>query len=135
MKTSAYSLLAILLLSTATFASDVITSTRSANPTVTTNSYKVTVFPASACVSKLHVIVEREPGQSMSIYLKDAHGTPLAQQWVSKKQGTFRFQFDLSALKEGNYSVEVSSGNDVALYPVTLTSQPSHALTRTITVN
>jgi hypothetical protein len=136
MKLIAQSLLTALLLSTATFASDVVTkSTTSANPTVITNSYKVAVYPSTTMTSKLHVVVEREPGQTMTIYLKDAQGIRLAEQQISKKQGTFHFQFDLAALEDGNYSVQVISGNDVALYPVTLKTQPTQATSRTLTLN
>ncbi|MCK8492348.1 hypothetical protein M0L20_10845 [Spirosoma sp. RP8] len=134
MKTIAQSFAMALLLSTAAFADNiVITSTKSVSPMVTTNSYKVAVFPSSTNGSKLHVIVERQPGQSMTIFLKDARGNALGQQRVGKSQGTFRFQFDLAELQDGNYRVEVVSGNDVALYPVTLKTQPSVA--RTLIVN
>lgn len=132
MKTIVQSLVAALLFSTATLASDVIPA--STNPTVTTNSYKVVVYPAIT-PNKLNVIVERQPGQMMVVSMKDCNGHRLGQQLVDKKQGTFRFQFDLSALQDGNYSVEVISGNDVALYPVTLKTQSAQETTRTITLN
>ncbi|GAB3983945.1 hypothetical protein GCM10028806_58140 [Spirosoma terrae] len=132
MKTIVQSLVAALLFSTATLASDVIPA--STNPTVTTNSYKVVVYPAIT-PNKLNVIVERQPGQMMVVSMKDSNGHRLGQQLVDKKQGTFRFQFDLSALQDGNYSVEVISGNDVALYPVTLKTQSAQETTRTITLN
>ncbi|WP_338873116.1 hypothetical protein WBJ53_29715 [Spirosoma sp. SC4-14] len=131
MKTIAQSLLAALLLSTAALTTDA--TAKPVNP-VTTSSYKAAVYP-SLNASKLHVVVERQPGQAMAVYLKDSHGNRLAQQLVNKKLGTFRFQFDLSDMQDGNYTVEVVSGNDVALYPVTLTTKPSQAVTRTLTLN
>lgn len=135
MKTLAHSLLTALLLSTATLASaETITSATLTNPTVTTDSYKVVVFPSSI-PSKLNVFVERTPGQSMSVLLKGADGKILARQIISKKQGNFRFVFDMSEAEDGAYSVEVSSGNDVTIYPVTLATQPVQVATRTITLN
>lgn len=135
MKTLAHSLLTALLLSTATFASDATTKpTTSANPTVTTDSYKVAVVP-SATPSKLNVYVERNPGQVMSVSLKSTNGKVIAKQFVSKKQGNFRFKFDLSDLEDGTYSVEVASGKDVTVYPVTLATQPVQAPARQITLN
>lgn len=135
MKTLAHSLLTALLLSTATFASDATTKpTTSANPTVTTDSYKVAVIP-SAIPSKLNVYVERNPGQVMLVSLKSTDGKVLAKQFVSKKQGNFRFKFDLSDLEDGTYSVEVASGKDVTVYPVTLATQPVQAPARQITLN
>ena len=135
MKTFAHSLLTALLLSTATFASTAATTpTTSANPTVTTDSYKVAVVP-SAKPSKLNVYVERNPGQAMIVLLKAADGQVLAKQYISKKKGGFRFQFDLAELQDGAYSVEVSSGNDVTVYPVTLATQPAQAATRVLTLN
>ncbi|GAB4025730.1 hypothetical protein [Spirosoma koreense] len=134
MKTFAQSFIAALLLSTATFASTAATTTpTAANPTVTTDSYKAAVFP-SALPSKLNVYVERTPGQTMIVSLKGSDGKVLAKQLINKKQGDFRFQFDLSELIDGNYSVELASGNDVAVYPVTLSTQPAKVSSRQITL-
>jgi len=139
MKTLTTSLFAALLLSTATFASSTTTTpTEALHPTevtVNTNSYKVAVFPSSTMVSKLNVIVERAPGQAMTILLKNAEGDVLGTQKINKKQGTFRFQFDLANLKDGDYTVEVISGNDVTVRPVTLTTQPAKEAMRTIALN
>lgn len=71
----------------------------------------------------------------MIVSLKTADGKVLAKQSVSKKEGNFRFQFDLSELQDGSYSVEVSSGNDVTVYPVTLATQPAQVSTRVLTLN
>ena len=135
MKTFAHCLFAALLLSTATFASTATTTpVTSANPTVTTDSYKVAIFPAAA-PSKLNVYVERNPGQMMVVSLKSATGKVLGRQVVNKKQGTFHFQFDLSELQDGTYSVELSSGKDVTIYPITLATQQAQLSTRQITLN
>lgn len=133
MKTFTHSLFAALLLSTATFASAATTiPVTAANPTVTTDSYKVAVFPA-ATPSKLNVYVERIPGQMMYVSLKSVNGKILGRQVVNKKQGNF--QFDLSDLQDGAYSVEVLSGKDVTVYPVTLATQQAHSSTRQITLD
>ncbi|MBD2754548.1 hypothetical protein [Spirosoma validum] len=134
MKTFAQSLLTALLLSTATLASTAATTPTAANPTVTTDSYKVAVFPSST-PSKLNVFVERTPGQMMLVSIKGTDGRVLARQIVNKKQGNFHFQFDMSELQDGAYSVELSAGNDVTVYPVTLATQHAQAPARTITLN
>lgn len=135
MKTFVQSLLTALLLSTATFASPALAApAKSAIAPVTTNSYKVAVFP-SAKPSRLNVYVERTPGQKMVVSLKSADGTLLGSQLVGKKQGNFRFQFDLSDLKDGAYSVEVASGADVTVYPVKLATEPAQQAARIITLN
>lgn len=135
MKTLAQSLLTALLLSTATFASAATTHpTTSVNPTVTTSSYKAAVFP-SAIPSKLNVYVERTPGQAIIISLKASDGTLLGKQSVGKKQGNFHFQFDLSELEDGTYNVEITSGNDVSVQSVTVTTQAYKSVNRTITLN
>lgn len=71
----------------------------------------------------------------MLVSLKGTDGKVLAKQFVGKKQGNFRFQFDLTELPDGAYSVELASGNDVTVYPVTLSTQPVQASTRQITLN
>lgn len=131
----AQSLLTALLLSMATLISTAATTPATPmNPTVTTASYKVAVFP-SPNPSKLNVYVEREPGKQMVIMLKDASGDVLGEQLIGKKQGSFHFQFDLSDLQDGTYKIEVVSGRDVTIHPVTLTTQPTQALTRVLTLN
>ena len=135
MKTLAQSLLTALLLSTATLVATAATTPATPmNPTATTASYKVAVFP-SPNPSKLNVYVEREPGKQMVITLKDAAGEVLGKQIVGKKQGSFHFQFDLSELQDGAYKVEVVSGSDVTVHPVTLTTQPAQVSTRVLTLN
>ena len=135
MKTIAQTLIAALLLSTATLAS---TATRiptaPTKPTATTNSFKAAVFPSST-PAKLNVCVEREPGKPITVRLKDEKGVLLAEQPVSKKKGSFRFQFDLSALEDGAYTVEIASGNDVTVHGVTLSTKPVESATRTISLN
>lgn len=135
MKTIAHSLVAALLLSTATFAAPATTHpTKTGNPTVTTNSYRAAIFPSSVS-PKLNVYVERNPGQTMTISLKTTTGTVLGRQSVGKKLGTFHFQFDLTDLEDGTYKVEIVSGNDVSVQSVTVTTQAFQAATRAITLN
>ena len=135
MKTLAQSFIAALLLSTATLASTAANPlTPSSNPTATTSSYKVAVFPSSTAPSRLNVFVERNPGQQMIISFKSAEGKVLAKEFINKKQGNFHFQFDMSELEDGAYTVEVVSGNDVTTHPVTLSTTPAQTATRAITL-
>ena len=134
MKTFAQTLIAALLLSTATFAgTPASTPITSNNPTVATESYKVAVFP-SATPSHLNVVAERNPGKSMSVLLKTADGTLLAKKNIDKKQGNIHFQFNMVDLEDGMYTVEINSGNDQTTYPVTLSTKPAQAAIRTITL-
>ena len=133
MKTFAQSLIAALLVSTATFAGTPATAPTATNPVVMTDSYKVAIFP-SATPSRLNVYIERNPGQMMSVLLKSTDGTLLAKRFVSKKQGNLHFQFDMSELADGTYTVEVVSGNNATTYPVTISTKPAQEAARTITL-
>ncbi|GAB4037339.1 hypothetical protein [Spirosoma jeollabukense] len=135
MKILAQSILTALLLSTATLVSTAATTAENpAAPTATTSSYKVAVFPSSSA-PKLNVYVERKPGQFMLISLKSLDGALLSKQLVGKKEGNFHFKFDLSDLQDGQYKVEVVSGNDVTVHPVTLTTKPAQIAARVLTLN
>lgn len=135
MKIFVQSFLVALLLSTATIAVNAAPNpTTSTIAPVTTNSYKVAVFP-SATPSKLNVFVERNPGQKMAVSLKSANGKLLATQLVGKKQGNFHFQFDLAELSDGIYQVEIAAGNDVTVYPVTIATKSAQTTARIITLN
>ncbi|SFD49645.1 T9SS type A sorting domain-containing protein [Spirosoma endophyticum] len=134
MKTLAQSLLTALLLSTATLVSTAATTAKNPTNTAITASYKVAVFP-SPSASKLNVYVERAPGQFMLISLKTLDGALLGKQLVGKKEGSFHFQFDLSDLQDGKYTIEVASGSDVTVHPITLSTKTPTAATRTLTLN
>jgi hypothetical protein len=71
----------------------------------------------------------------MVVSLKTTDGRVLGQQSVSKKQGNFHFQFDLSELEDGAYTVAIVSGNDESAHPVTLTTKPFQSVKRTIALN
>ena len=132
MKTIVKTVLAALLFSTASFAADVpALPAASANPTATTNSYKVAVYPSTTTPSKLNVMVEREPGKVMSIYLRNADGNVLATQYIGKKEGNFWLKFDLSDLQDGTYRVELVSGNDRSVHQIELSTKTAQS-TRTI---
>lgn len=132
MKTIAKTLLAALLFSTASFAADVPASpAASVSPTATTNSYKVAVYPSTTMPSKLNVMVERAPGKTMDIYLRNADGSVLATQYIGKKEGNFWLKFDLSELQDGLYSIELISGNDRSVHQIELstkTAQPNRTI-------
>lgn len=129
MKTIAKTVLAALLFSTASFAADVpALPAASANPTAITSSYKVAVYPSTTTPSKLNVMVEREPGKAMNIYLRNADGYILATQYVSKKEGNFWLKFDLSDLQDGNYRVELVSGNDRSVHQVELSTKTAESI-------
>lgn len=135
MKTVVQPLIAALLISTATYAS---TATALPNPlvspTATTNSYKVAVYPVSTANAKLKVMVERAPGKSMLVHLKDTDGAVLATKYIDAKEGNFQFLFDLKDLEDGTYRVEVVCGADRTVHPVTITTQVTTAATRIFTL-
>ena len=133
MKTLVQTLIAALLLGTATFAGTPATMPTASNPVVTTDSYKVAVFP-SATPSHLKVYIERNPGQSMSVLLKSTDGALLAKKHIGKNQGNLNLQFDMTDLPDGTYKVEVVSGNDVTTYPITINTKPAQEAARTITL-
>jgi hypothetical protein len=128
MKTIAKTLFAALLFSTASFASDVpAMPAASVNPTAITSSYKVAVYPSTTTPSKLNVMVERTPGKPMEIHLRNAEGQILATQYVGKKEGNVWVKFDLAALEDGTYRVELVSGSDHSAHPIELSTKTVQA--------
>ncbi|GAB3941492.1 hypothetical protein GCM10028805_04700 [Spirosoma harenae] len=123
MKTIAKTLIAALMLSTSTFASHMPHLPKlgvSAGPTAITDSYKVAIYPSGSATSKLNVIVERQPGQTMEVLLKDSEGSLLATKYIGKKEGNVHIKFDLAELIDGTYSIEVVSGTDKTVHVMTL---------------
>lgn len=137
MKTTAQSLIAALLLSTATFAAPLNTPPMptAANPTVTTNSYRIAVFPSSVAPTKVHVYVEHQPGKAMNVYLRDARGNVLATQRIGRNDSKVRFKFDLAELTDGNYRVDVACGSDQSSHPIMLTTETPVTPARVITID
>lgn len=103
MKTLFASLLVALIIGTssATFAAD--------------HTHKTQTLPASVSVeqivkSKLDVVVDHEAGAPMRIRLLDASGRNLAARKLAPQQEATRVRFDLAALQDGVYWVQVSDG-------------------------
>lgn len=135
MKKYAQPLFVALLLSTAAFASTAATLPAPAINSTATRSYKVAVFPSTVAPAKISVILEHQPGKAVYVNLLDARGTVLATQYIGKKQDKVHFKFDLNQLEDGNYRIEVVSGTDRSVHPVTLSTETPAQSIRLITMN
>ncbi|GAA4452279.1 hypothetical protein GCM10023189_15430 [Nibrella saemangeumensis] len=110
----------------------------SANPNAgdkkTATSYKAVIFPA-ANATTLNVIVQKQTGSRVQIVLKNAAGTVLHTEYLTKKEGTFKSKLNLSELVNGTYRVEVTNGADLMVKDFTISDVAPATVSRTIALN
>ncbi|GAA4452270.1 hypothetical protein GCM10023189_15400 [Nibrella saemangeumensis] len=110
----------------------------SANPNAgdkkVATSYKAAIFPA-ANATTLNVIVEKQTGSRVQIVLKNAAGTVLHAEYLTKKEGTFQSKLNLAELTNGTYRVEVTNGTETTAKEFTLSNINPAPVNRTIALN
>ncbi len=120
---------AALLLSLQSFAADVPTAD---GPVVHRASYRAAVYPSSVRAGEIRVAVDRLPGETMTIVLKDAKGHVLGRKQISPKLEKFQFRFVLGAAPDGAYTVEIQSPRDQSRHAFTLKTQPGVRTVRVV---
>ena len=83
----------------------------------------------------LNVIVQKQTGSRVQIVLKNAAGTVLHTEYLTKKEGTFKSKLNLSELVNGTYRVEVTNGTDVMVKDFTISDVAPATVSRTIALN
>ncbi len=131
MKTFATSLMIALSLGFVTFAS--ADDNRTAN-TSTESTYRTAIYTSATTPSTLRVNIEKQAGKALVINIKDEKNNILASQYLTKKSGTFSAKFDLTALEDGTYNVEVVGDKEVTTKSITLKTT-NVAVQRTVSVN
>lgn len=133
MKTFAKSLVLLLLVSTATFATPVADTKAPSRPT-TPVTYRVGVFPSGDGAS-LNVVVDKQSGGKVDILLKDVNGNVLYNQRVGKKEATIRVKLNLSQLADGQYRLDVTNGAQTTTQNVTLSTKTPVQPERLVSMN
>ncbi|GAA4406272.1 hypothetical protein GCM10023187_25550 [Nibrella viscosa] len=114
-----------------------VSQVASANPAgekKTATSYKAAIFPA-ANATTLNVIVEKEMGYRVQISVKNALGTVLHTEYLTKKEGKFWSKLNLAELPNGTYRVEVSNGAETTAKEFTISSIAPATVSRTIALH
>lgn len=97
-------------------------------------SYRMAMFSTVQSPMKLKVLIEKHSAKPMSILVKDASGEVLGYQFLSKKTGNYSLKFNLSELQDGEYRLEVVSGDNKDVYPLTLSTETPTTPERAIIV-
>ncbi|WP_266367223.1 T9SS type A sorting domain-containing protein [Tellurirhabdus rosea] len=93
------------------------------------------IYP-SAGSTKLNVVVANGTNRSVAVRLLDQKGEMLASQFMGKASKPTKARFDISALEDGVYLVEITNGETKEIKQLTLkTSQPEVASYRSIAMN
>ncbi|NBB22489.1 hypothetical protein GVN20_24255 [Runella sp. CRIBMP] len=94
---------ALALTSSVAFASDP-TEDKKAKP------LQIGVFTTKE--AKIQLAVRKGTGQSAVIVLRDAKKNVVHEEFMTKKSEKFDGRFDVSNLKDGDYTLEIVSGNE-----------------------
>lgn len=118
---------ALALTSSVAFASDP-TEDKKAKP------LQIGVFTTKE--AKIQLAVRKSAGQSAVITLRDAKKNVLHEEIMTKKSEKFDGRFDVSNLKDGDYTLEIVSGNEKIEKQVSIKSSKEEvALQRSVQLN
>lgn len=117
---------ALALSSTVAFASDP-TEDKKAKP------LQMGVF--STKDAKIQMAVRKGTNQRAVITLRDAKNNVVHEELMAKKAEKFDARFDVSALKDGEYTLEVAAGKDKLQKQVIIKSTQEEKTLRTVQLN
>jgi len=117
---------AIALSSTVAFASDP-TGDKKAKP------LQMGVFTTQD--AKIQMAVRKGTGQRAVITLRDAQNKVVHEELMTKNSEKFDARFDVSALKDGEYTLEVISGQDTIQKQVSIKSIAEEKTLRSVQLN
>lgn len=118
---------ALALTSSVAFASDP-TEDKKAKP------LQIGVFTTKE--AKIQMAVRKGAGQKAVITLRDAKNNVLHEEVMSKKSEKFDGRFDVSGLSDGQYTLEVTSGNEKIQKQVSIKSEKQEvAKVRSVQLN
>jgi hypothetical protein len=117
---------ALALSSTVAFASDP-TEDKKAKP------LQIGVFTTKE--AKIQMAVRKGAGERAVITLRDAKQNVIHEEVMEKKSEKFDVRFDVSALKEGEYTLEVTSGKEKIQKQVSIKSLNEEATLRSLQLN
>ncbi|MFN3379980.1 hypothetical protein [Runella zeae] len=117
---------ALALTSSVAFASDP-TEDKKAKP------LQVGVFATKE--AKIQMAVRKGTSEKAIITIRDAKNNLLHEEVISKKAEKFDGRFDVSALGEGDYTLEITSGNEKIQKKVSIKTPQEEATYRTVKLN
>ncbi|GAB3889775.1 T9SS type A sorting domain-containing protein [Spirosoma agri] len=83
----------------------------------------------------LSIALDKETGGTVDVRLKNAEGTVLYSQQVSKNESQYRSRLNLSDLPDGTYQVEITNGVETKTHTITLSTQQPAAPGRVLVLN
>ncbi|MFC5410263.1 hypothetical protein ACFPMF_13135 [Larkinella bovis] len=84
---------------------------------------------------KIQVSLNKEVGGAVVVRLKNSKNADLYVQHVGKRQHAVRMRFDVGALPDGVYQVEISNGLEKTTQTVTLITQTPTEPARLVAIN
>ncbi len=84
-------------------------------------SYEVGAYISND--SKIRVGIKKDFGKRLSVYLKDANGNVIFEENLGKKRANYAVKLNLTELQDGEYSLEVLSGNELFKKKININSR------------
>lgn len=87
--------------------------------------------------STLNLMIAKNNLKCANVTFKDARGNVLTREFVSKKTENYRINYDLSALEDGKYFIEIKGENEKIVKEVNIGSKSqdnANAQSRVITL-
>ncbi len=117
------------------------TSSIFANPTIgetnakpnKTNSFAIGMYQSTGTLA-MHVTLDKVAGKVVTITIKDKDGKKLETERISKNTRSYHGKFDMQALGDGTYTVEITDGTETITRQININSAKPQEITRSIVV-
>ncbi|QJD80259.1 T9SS type A sorting domain-containing protein [Spirosoma rhododendri] len=96
-------------------------------------AYEVSMYTATN--GNLRLALDKQKGGRVTVSMKNDKGNTLFTQYVGKRETQSRFMFDISALPDGVYTVEISNGAETKTQELTINTPKEQLPARQIALN
>ncbi len=114
------------------FASSTIFANTEATSSNKAQHFAIGVYQGKG-TQTMHIMVDKEVGNRVSILVKDHAGRVIHQEYITKKTATYHGKFDFSEATEGTYQIEITDGKETLVKQIHISNTQATATNRTLT--
>lgn len=131
MKTLAKIIAIVTLTSSSIFANPIVGET--STNTNKTKNFAIGIYQGVGTLD-MHLTLDKIAGKVVTVQIKDKEGKIVHNERIAKNTLTYHGKFDLQALNDGTYSIEITDGSETITRTININSAKQQEVTRTIVV-
>ncbi|MEA5258528.1 DUF3244 domain-containing protein [Arcicella aquatica] len=98
-----------------------------------TNNFAIGMYQSVGTLD-MHLTLDKVVGKAVTVTIKDKDGKVIHNERIAKSARSYHGKFDLQALNDGTYSVEITDGTEKITRTININAAKPQEVTRTIVV-